>query len=179
MSVNQKLANIGQSVGNVPALKKVLMKNLEEGGGGGSTVEVTQIVSSGTKIATITVDDVGTDLYAPNGGSSSVDYSTDEVKIGTWVDGSDLYQKTLVVTSGLTDAGSIDVSSLGANMLYVYDGYWDVTDGDRMLTPLSYASGNRNYIAYNATDDTLDYDLKSNWTINGLVCTVRYTKASS
>jgi len=34
--------------------------------GGGSTVEVTQIQITGTQIATITVDNVGTDLYAPN-----------------------------------------------------------------------------------------------------------------
>ena len=38
-------------------------------GTGGSTVSVTQRVSTGTKIATITVDGVGTDLYAPSGGS--------------------------------------------------------------------------------------------------------------
>lgn len=39
------------------------------GGGGGSTVEVTQIKTSGEKIATITVDNVPTDLYASAGGS--------------------------------------------------------------------------------------------------------------
>ena len=38
------------------------------GGGGGSTVSVTQVLTSGTKIATITVDNVDTDLYAPSGG---------------------------------------------------------------------------------------------------------------
>lgn len=43
--------------------------NEEGGGGSGSTVSVTQIQSTGTKIATITVDGVGTDLYAPEGGS--------------------------------------------------------------------------------------------------------------
>lgn len=41
--------------------------NIEGGGGGGSTVEVTQVLESGTKIATITVDDTPTDLYAPSG----------------------------------------------------------------------------------------------------------------
>lgn len=35
------------------------------GSGSGSTVSVTQVVSSGTKIATITVDGSGTDLYSP------------------------------------------------------------------------------------------------------------------
>ena len=39
--------------------------------GGGSTVSVTQIQSTGTKIATISVDNVDTDLYAPNGGGGS------------------------------------------------------------------------------------------------------------
>ena len=39
------------------------------GGGGGSTVVVTPIVTTGTKIATITVDGTGSDLYAPEGGS--------------------------------------------------------------------------------------------------------------
>lgn len=48
----------------------------ESGGGSGSTVSVTQIQSTGTKIATITVDNVDTDLYAPNsggGGSGTID----------------------------------------------------------------------------------------------------------
>ena len=40
----------------------------DELGGSGSTVSVTQVVSTGTKIATITVDGNGTDLYAPAGG---------------------------------------------------------------------------------------------------------------
>lgn len=43
--------------------------NEEGGGGSGSTVSVTQIQTTGTKIATITVDNVPTDLYAPEGGS--------------------------------------------------------------------------------------------------------------
>lgn len=40
--------------------------NLPEHPGGGSDVSVTQVLSSGTKTATITVDDVDTDLYAPD-----------------------------------------------------------------------------------------------------------------
>lgn len=40
--------------------------NLPEHPGGGSDVSVTQILSSGTKTATITVDDTPTDLYAPD-----------------------------------------------------------------------------------------------------------------
>lgn len=40
--------------------------NLPEHPGGGSDVSVTQVLTSGTKTATITVDDVDTDLYAPD-----------------------------------------------------------------------------------------------------------------
>lgn len=46
--------------------------------GGGSSVSVTQVQSTGTKIATITVDGSGTDLYAPNGGGGSTDIIADE-----------------------------------------------------------------------------------------------------
>lgn len=44
----------------------------------GSVVSVTQVQSTGTKIATITVDSVGTDIYAPSsgGGSSSYVFTT-------------------------------------------------------------------------------------------------------
>ena len=43
------------------------------GGGGGSTVSVEQIQTSGTKIATITVDGNATDLYAPSDGGGGSD----------------------------------------------------------------------------------------------------------
>ena len=42
-----------------------IAENIEGGGGGGSTVEVTQVLESGTKVATITVDDTPTDIFAP------------------------------------------------------------------------------------------------------------------
>lgn len=45
------------------------------------SVSVTQVVSTGTKIATVTVDGTGTDLYAPSGGGGSVSYSTMSVSL--------------------------------------------------------------------------------------------------
>lgn len=45
----------------------------------GDTVSVTQVQTTGTKIATVTVNSVDTDLYAPNGGGSgSTDIIADE-----------------------------------------------------------------------------------------------------
>lgn len=58
---------------NEEEFNPMYMKKIE--GGGGSTVEVDQIVSTGTKIATITVDSDATDIYAPegSGGGSVID----------------------------------------------------------------------------------------------------------
>ena len=60
---------------------------------GGSVVEVEAIQTTGTKIATISVDNTETDIYAPEGGGG-YDYSTDEVNTGRkWTDGRDIYSK--------------------------------------------------------------------------------------
>ena len=67
-----------------------------EGGGGGSTVEVEAIQTTGTKIATISVDDVDTDLYAP---SQLHEYSTTEKVVGKWIDGKDIYEKVVTIAS--------------------------------------------------------------------------------
>jgi len=80
-NLNQAFADIAENI---------------EGGGGGSTVEVTQVVSSGTKIATIKVDDASTDLFAPEGGGNI--YSATETKIGSYL-GSDLYRIVIQLES--------------------------------------------------------------------------------
>ena len=70
------------------------------GGGGGSTVSVTQIVSSGTAIATITVDGVATTIYAPSGGGTSVSWGTAiDYIIPLTVDGT---TKNLLLSGALT-----------------------------------------------------------------------------
>lgn len=67
-----KLANDVKKYPNIVQLTKTLdegfkevAENISGGGGGGSTVSVTQTQLSGNKIGSITVDSVGTDLYAP------------------------------------------------------------------------------------------------------------------
>ena len=78
-------------------------------GGGGSTVEVTPVLESGTKIATVTIDGTGTDLYAPEGGGSDVTVTpiqTTGTKIATiGVDGTntDLYAPSQPVITGKAD----------------------------------------------------------------------------
>lgn len=57
--------------------------NIEGGGGGGSTVEVTQVLESGTKVATITVDDTPTDIFAPTPAEPTDVEVTQVVSTGT------------------------------------------------------------------------------------------------
>lgn len=49
----------------------VLVMNEIGSGGGGSTVSWSQIVTTGTKIATVTINGVTTDVYAPTSGGAS------------------------------------------------------------------------------------------------------------
>lgn len=64
---------------------EALLKELIEagGGGGGSTVVVTPIQQSGAKIANISVNGVGYDIYAPEGSSGSVVTIDPEYQSGT------------------------------------------------------------------------------------------------
>ena len=74
------------------------------GGGGGSSVTITPTLSSGTKIADYSIDGVSNSLYAPSGGGGggSHTYSTTEQIVGTWIDGSDIYERTVVVSSAIS-----------------------------------------------------------------------------
>ena len=64
MTLKDIAKQLTTAVQTVPNLVQILRDGLEQATSG-STVEVTQVVSSGTKIASVTVDDETTDLYAP------------------------------------------------------------------------------------------------------------------
>ena len=82
---------LNSTVQTVPNLIKVLKEGFQNVDAGGSVVEVEAIQATGTKIATISIDDVDTDIYAPK---DVYDYSTDEVNTGRkWIDGRDIYSK--------------------------------------------------------------------------------------
>ena len=73
--------------------------------GGGSDVTVTPKTSTGTNIADISVNGTTYNLFAPSsggGGGGGHNYSTTEQVIGTWIDGSTLYECTYDLGSDLT-----------------------------------------------------------------------------
>lgn len=90
-----------------------MLNDISYSGGGGSDVEITPTIQSGTKIADFEVDGLSGELYAP-----MIQYSNTEQVVGTWTDGRTLYQKTITTDfhTSATHAssfvyGNIDVSS--------------------------------------------------------------------
>ena len=90
------------------------------GGGGGRTVTVTQVLTSGTKIATIGVDGTDTDLFAPSGGGGGSTVSVTQIqstgtKIATITvdgNGTDLYSPDAPVTDVQVNGTSVVTSGV-------------------------------------------------------------------
>lgn len=153
-----------------------------EGGGGGSTVVVTPIVESGTKIATITVDDVDSDLYAPNvavvqtvtagtkiGSVAGTDlyapldvYSTTDTIIGTWNGNKNVHRVIVNLSEDLSFHGSgtempSEVTSAISGCDYVL-ACIGLANGASVKTsaPLSLEYINSQWTGYSSEDWTID-----------------------
>lgn len=61
----------------------------------------------------------GKDFFNP------IIYSTEEREVGVWTNGKPLYAKTFIQQlSG--NAGQVDISACGADMMFVHSGYYDI-----------------------------------------------------
>lgn len=116
------------------------------GGGGGSIVEVDQIVSSGTEIGGVTVDGVRTAFFAPKPMHA---YSETEQRIGTWIDGKPLYEKT--VNFGALPNASIKTVA------------HNIADVDRIWVAEGYARNASNY--HSQLNATVTTSISSQWYI--------------
>lgn len=86
--------------------------------GGGDSVSWSQLQASGTKIAEIDINGVTTDVYAPTGGGgSSVNYSTTEQVVGTWINSKPVYQKTFYSTTAMSSYVAITHGISNLNLL--------------------------------------------------------------
>ncbi len=101
-------------------------------------------------------------------------YSEDEQIVGTWIDGSTLYEKTIT-----TSNSSVDLTSLGISTLAKIEGVIQHTNGK--VTPISYESGAADWAVpvYDVSSKTLS--LVGYGTSQGgtWVLTIRYTKSST
>ena len=103
MTLKDIAKQLTTAVQTVPNLVQILRDGLEQATAG-STVEVTQVVSSGTKIASVKVDNATTDLYAAH------NYSGTEHVVGKWLDNSDIYERTLTLENVSLKSAGTDIT---------------------------------------------------------------------
>ena len=111
-------------------------------------------------------------------------YSTEEQVIGTWVDGSTLYRKTLFIDkSDLTSQGSNNYKYSVALSYNRIIGFENVIQYDNSFANMPSGTTNSNYANYiNSIDATgVLFTLGQSMypILNDIVVTIKYTKASS
>lgn len=123
--------------------------------GSGDSVFVSQTLTSGTKIGTITVNDVGTDLYAPTPSTSNTTYSdiTIEAHNVPWKGGQiyngsirDYYSTNTITKSGYYPIGVTYVVSNSRDRKYTLMGQSNKGNGT-ITVQFHYRSGGSESVA--------------------------------
>ena len=116
----------------------------------------------------------------------SLDYSTDEKVVGTWVDGKTLYQKTIETTfptgivDGTTTTEEVTFSSIGLPSIDTLVGFEGVRDNRSLLNETwGDTTIFRTHVEIAVNDETINIS-SNRASLSGkpLVITVRYTKTS-
>ena len=158
------------------------------GGGGGSSgdhitltqAEYNALVQAGTvdPDAYYFISDATLPSYAHN-------YSTTEQVVGTWVDGSPVYEKTFVVNNPSTGNNTITHNISNLDMLISVSGFAKRTDGyQQMFNFITNADDfkwNLLVLDFSSTDFVLSVGVNYTDTkaISKAVVTLRYTKSTS
>ena len=157
------------NIQTIPNLIAILKKGFEEAESG-SSVEVTQIQSSGTKIANITVGEESTDIYSPD---PSIAYVTAETKIGSFL-GNDIYRQVIHSTDTISLSAShgADIATI-ENII------------PRNMYVMAYESGIWYKVAteglmlnYVASSGKVQLYATTSWTITEIYLVIEYEKVS-
>lgn len=117
------------------------------------------------------------------GGETDISYSTDEKKIGTWIDGSDLYQKTFFFDDLGWHQGTwinhfLDTFDDGLNIINFW-GWFEYSDSTARY-PISYYRSSSIYVVTTTSSNNSDLDILPNLGavnyIEDLCVTIQYTK---
>ena len=112
-SIQNLSKKLGISIQELPYIINVLkdgLADMADNAEDPSTVEVTPVITEGTKIATITVNGEDNDLYTPNITPLHI-YDEDEHLVGRWFHDNiteDVYEKTFSLANISTTAGTPD-----------------------------------------------------------------------
>lgn len=121
------------------------------------------------------------------GGSSGHDYSTTEQKIGTWIDGKPLYEKTIhkVNDVAFADGLLIDTGISNADIIFIYEAHF-LDYGQNVFATLPYfqsPSNLQDYLSVGIDTSTNKIKVASNtsYSVNNnryLDVVIRYTKTT-
>lgn len=118
------------------------------------------------------------------GGSSNHDYSTTEHVVGTWIDGSILYEKTVNFTTTSSSDYTIQSLSLltaNVNTIWMHEGYAFKDGMSYIIGSYSFSPGNEEFLGFvykNSPNVELHYRVGSGVRSASAYITVRYTKTT-
>ena len=129
---------------------------------------------------TKTTDQAGSGTWTPQG-VPAVHYSTSEQVVGTWVDGSTVYEKTFNITAPSSGLNSIphNISNIGD----VINIEGTAIRSNGAVQPLGFISSANNYgwnvTVYDFTSSNFSLEVGSQLSLSKVIITVRYTKTSA
>lgn len=119
---------------------------------------------------------------------TSADYSTSEKKVGTWIDGKPLYQKTLVSNTATNGSTMLTVGTIqNVDTLFIVNGFY-INQNSEFAAPGSvfmltntgrdtYTVSYTSYVTFNPSGSLLVY-YGSTTASSKTVVTVQYTKTT-
>lgn len=186
MTLKDIAKQLTTAVQTVPNLVQILRDGLEQATAG-SSVEVTPVVTEGTKIATITVDGDDNDLYAPNITPLHV-YDENEHLVGRWLHddiAEDVYEKTFIKTNlHFDNSMAIIDSSMTTSAvkdILGFDGSVITADGSGRTSLCGLPGMNLWVFGIHVNVNGLGLYGSSASAMEGgkAICTVRYTKPAA
>ena len=106
-------------------------------------------------------------------------YSTEEVKIGTWIDGKPIYRKVFdIKTISASNTDLVNVSNLNIETLIKLNGVIITDGGGKFPVPLYDSSSNYSVLFINEYNYIRGRATVGNGTFSKLIVTVEYTKTT-
>ena len=106
-------------------------------------------------------------------------YSTEEQRIGTWIDGKPLYRKAFdIKTISASNTDLVNVSNLNIETLIKLNGVIITDGGGKFPVPLYDSSSNYSVLFINEYNYIRGRAMVGNGTFSKLIVTVEYTKTT-
>ncbi len=118
-------------------------------------------------------------VHLGQGGSNMHDYSTDEQIVGTWIDGSTIYEKTIYCDAFPNNTTKDLSTPSDINLLLDAEGFARAMNLVGYFRTLPFVGGGSNDIRVDLNAGTLRITTYGNWSSYDGYITIRYTKSST